>query len=112
MKNRLLLALAVILGFVAVGHGSDWRKDPDIAVDPANVVASNLLLLAPQPTTAETLDTLFGPGTDIVGIDETALAATPPASSSGALFVDDDHSDCPNAPFTTISSRGRCLGAQ
>src|SRR6266849_5714756 len=104
MKNKLLFALALTLGFVAVGHGADWRKEPDIAVDPANVVASNLLLIAPQPTAAETLDTLFGPGTDVVGIDAAALAAMPPSSSSGALFVDDDHLDCPSATFTTIQA--------
>lgn len=110
MRNKLLCALALIVAFVTVGRGSDWKKDPDVTIDPANVVASNLALLAPQPTATEAADTVLGPGADVVGIDDAALAATPAASSSGAIFVDDDHLDCPNATFTTIQAAVNASG--
>ena len=110
MKLKLMLTCALTIGLAEVGHGSDWKKDPDIVIDPAHLVASNLALLAPQPTAAESLDTIVGPGTDIVGIDDAAVSAMPASSSSGALFVDDDRTECPNAAFTSIQAAVNASG--
>jgi hypothetical protein len=73
------------------------------AVDAAKLVVSGLVLLAPEPTLAESLDTVIGIGDSVVGTGDLSAAASadPPP---GALFVDDDLIDCPHASFTSIQA--------
>ena len=102
MYSRLLIASALSAGLVAGVNASDWSKDPDVAVDPSHIVASILQLDPPIETAAESLDTILGTGGEPVGMDEAAVPAS--SSSWGALFVDDDHAQCPNAMFTSIQA--------
>jgi parallel beta-helix repeat protein len=108
MYSRLLVASALAAGLVASVNASDWRKDPDIAIDPSHIVASLLQLDAPVETSAEALDTVMGTGGESVGMDEASVPAS--SSSWGALFVDDDHLQCPNAMFTRIQDAVNASG--
>ena len=108
MYSRLLIVSTLTAGLVAGVHASDWSKDPDVAVDPSHIVASILQLDAPVETSAESLDTVIGTGAEPVGMDEASVAAS--SSSWGALFVDDDHAQCPNATFTSIQAAVNASG--
>ena len=108
MYSRALIASALIAGLVAGVNASNWSKDPDIAIDPAHIVASILQLDPPVETSAEALDTVAGTGGEPVGMDEASLS--PSSSSWGALFVDDDHVQCPNAMFTSIQTAVNASG--
>src|ERR1700741_2069927 len=108
MYSRLLVASVLAASLVASVNAADWRKDPDISIDPSHIVASLLQLDAPVETSAEALDTVMGTGGESVGMDEASVPAS--SSSWGALFVDDDHLQCPNAMFTSIQAAVNASG--
>src|SRR5687768_6461128 len=105
MQKRLslLFAAAAVALVLEDGNVLAWTRDPDMAVDAAKLAVSGLLLPAPEPTLAESLDTVVGTGDAFVGASDLTVdvSSDPPP---GALFVDDDLLDCPNASFTSIQA--------
>jgi hypothetical protein len=110
MRKRLsfvLLAVAVATLVLGVGQASAWQKDPDTTVDPASLTTVITQLLAPAVTVGDDDTTAAGTAGVAVGVTEAPTMAGP---SPGAIFVDDNLLDCPNAQSTSIQAAVNASG--
>jgi parallel beta-helix repeat protein len=108
MNKKLLSALPALAMaglLLGAGRASAWTKDPDMAVDAAKVVASSILLPAPDTTLGDTDTTPIGVGDVAVGAGD--IAIYPAVTSSGTTFWVDNtplNGDCPQATFLSIQA--------
>jgi len=114
-KRRFLLPLpTAVIAVVIFGAGQAWAwtKDPDSAVNPANVVTSTLL--SPPDATLGALDTsAAGIADTVVGADDGSAYPTDPTSSGTTFWVDNTpgDGDCPQATYLTIQAAVNASGA-
>jgi hypothetical protein len=101
-----LLALVVAGLIFGVGQAAAWKKDPDMAIDAAKVVASSVLLSAPDTTLGYTDTTIAGVGDTAVGTGDITIYPADPPSSGTTFWVDNTplDGDCPQATYLSIQA--------
>jgi parallel beta-helix repeat protein len=118
MNSRLLLALAAVLGSLALGLGQasagpdpDSRSAPNAAtLLPVQIDSALLALSDPLDETSLDYTSTVGVSDAAVGIDAAPASSSTSSSSSNTLLVDDDKVQCPTAPYMTIQAAVNASG--